>query len=59
VVIDLRHAAVTSFETEITAVALGGEVRIIVPPGVPAGLSRAVAAFGRADARCSDARPVR
>jgi DUF1707 SHOCT-like domain len=36
VVIDLCHTSVTSFETEITAVALAGEVRVIVPPGMRA-----------------------
>jgi hypothetical protein len=48
VMIDLRRTAVTSFVTDITAVALAGEVRIVVPAGfrVDAGLATAV--FGRA-----------
>jgi hypothetical protein len=33
VMIDLRRTAVTSFVTEITAVALAGEVRIVIPAG--------------------------
>lgn len=44
VMIDLRRTAVTSFVTEITAVALAGEVRIIIPAGfrVDAGLTATV-----------------
>lgn len=34
VVIDLREATVSAWETVIDAVALAAEVRIIVPPGV-------------------------
>jgi hypothetical protein len=44
VMIDLRRTAVTSFVTEITAVALAGEVRIVIPAGfrVDAGLTATV-----------------
>lgn len=44
VIIDLRRTAVTSFVTEITAVALAGEVRIVIPAGfrVDAGLTATV-----------------
>jgi Domain of unknown function (DUF1707) len=47
VMIDLRRTAVTSFVTEITAVALAGEVRIVVPAGFRVDTGLAAAAFGR------------
>jgi DUF1707 SHOCT-like domain len=47
VVIDLRHTAVTSFTTTIIAVALAGEVRIIIPPGFRARTSSAITILGR------------
>jgi len=47
VVIDLRRTAVTSFETEVTAVAVAGEVRIVVPAGFRVDASSAVTVFGR------------
>jgi Domain of unknown function (DUF1707) len=51
VMIDLRRTAVTSFVTDITAVALAGEVRIVIPPGRPGALTpvirlRSVAVLG-------------
>jgi hypothetical protein len=47
VMIDLRRTAVTSFVTEITAVALAGEVRIVVPAGFRVDAGLAATAFGR------------
>jgi hypothetical protein len=57
VMIDLRRTAVTSFVTEITAVALAGEVRIVIPAGfrVDAGLAATV--FGRTVAVIPPSRP--
>jgi Domain of unknown function (DUF1707) len=57
VMIDLRRTAVTSFVTEITAVALAGEVRIVIPAGfrVDAGLTASV--FGRTVTACPPGRP--
>lgn len=49
VVIDLHHIAVTSYTTEITAVAvLAGEVRVIVPPGFEVRTQPDVTIGGRA-----------
>jgi hypothetical protein len=48
VMIDLRRTAVTSFVTDITAVALAGEVRIVVPAGYRVDTRLAAAVFGRA-----------
>ena len=48
VVLDLRRTAVTSFATTITAVALAGEVRIIIPPGFRVCTATAVTVLGRA-----------
>ena len=47
VVLDLRRSAVTSFETQITAVALAGEVRIVVPAGFRVDTGGGVTVFGR------------
>jgi hypothetical protein len=47
VMIDLRRTAVTSFVTDITAVALAGEIRIVVPAGFRVDAGLAAAAFGR------------
>jgi hypothetical protein len=47
VVIDLRRTAVTSFETEITLVALAGEVRLVVPAGYRVEPGPAVTVLGR------------
>jgi Domain of unknown function (DUF1707) len=47
VVIDLRRTAVTSFETTITAVAVAGEVRILVPAGFRAEIAAPVTVLGR------------
>lgn len=47
VVIDLRRTAVTSFETEITVVALAGEVRLVVPAGYRVEPGPAVTVLGR------------
>lgn len=47
VVIDLRRTAVTSFETEITVVALAGEVRLVVPAGYRVESGPAVTVLGR------------
>jgi hypothetical protein len=57
VMIDLRRTAVTSFVTEITAVALAGEVRIVIPAGfrVDAGLTATV--LGRTVAVFPPGRP--
>ena len=57
VMIDLRRTAVTSFVTEITAVALAGEVRIVIPAGfrVDAGLTASV--LGRTVAVFPPGRP--
>ena len=57
VMIDLRRTAVTSFVTEITAVALAGEVRIVVPAGFRVDAGLAAAAFGRTVAVIPPARP--
>lgn len=46
-VIDLRRTAVTSFETEITVVALAGEVRVVVPAGYRVEPGPAVTVLGR------------
>jgi hypothetical protein len=50
VVIDLRRTAVTSFETEITLVALAGEVRLVVPAGYRVEPGPAVTVLGRTTA---------
>ena len=57
VMIDLRRTAVTSFVTEITAVAVAGEVRIVIPAGfrVDAGLTATV--LGRTVAVIPPGRP--
>jgi hypothetical protein len=47
IVIDLRRTAVTSFETELTVVALAGEVRVVVPAGYRVEPGPAVTVFGR------------
>lgn len=47
VVIDLRRTAVTSFETELTIVALAGEVRLVVPAGYRVEPGPAVTVLGR------------
>lgn len=47
VMIDLRRTAVTSFVTEITAVALAGEVRIVIPAGFRVDTGLAATVFGR------------
>jgi len=47
VVIDLRRTAVTSFETRLTALALVGEVRVVVPAGFRVDAGLAVTVFGR------------
>jgi hypothetical protein len=47
IVIDLRRTAVTSFETEITIVALAGEVRLVVPAGFRVEPGPAVTVLGR------------
>jgi hypothetical protein len=47
IVIDLRRTAVTSFETEITVVALAGEVHVVVPAGFRVEPGPAVTVFGR------------
>jgi hypothetical protein len=47
VVIDLRRTAVTSFETEITVVALAGEVRLVIPAGFRVEPGPAVTVLGR------------
>jgi hypothetical protein len=46
VIIDLCHTPLTAFETDITAVALAGEVRVIVPAGVRIQTGRKVAVLG-------------
>jgi hypothetical protein len=46
-VIDLRRTAVTSFETELTVVALAGEVHVVVPAGFRVEPGPAVTVFGR------------
>lgn len=46
VIIDLRHTSVTSYRTEITAVAVAGEVLIVVPPRMRAIAGRAACAAG-------------
>jgi hypothetical protein len=57
VMMDLRRTAVTSFVTEITAVALAGEVRIVVPAGFRVDTGVATAVFGRCVADVPPARP--
>lgn len=47
IVIDLRRTAVTSFETEITVLALAGEVHVVVPAGFRVEPGPAVTVFGR------------
>jgi hypothetical protein len=47
IVIDLRRTAVTSFETEITVVALAGEVHLVVPEGFRVEPGPAVTVLGR------------
>jgi hypothetical protein len=47
VVIDLRRTAVTSFETEITVVALAGEVRLVIPAGFRVEPGSTVTVLGR------------
>lgn len=47
-VIDLRRTPVTSYRTEITAVAVAGEVLIVVPPGVRAVAGRGASVVGYA-----------
>jgi hypothetical protein len=51
VVIDLRRTAVTSFETEITVVALAGEVRLVIPAGFRVEPGPAVTVLGRTAAQ--------
>ena len=46
VVIDLCHTPVTAFETQLTAIAVLGEVRIVVPPGVRLERERMLAVLG-------------
>ena len=46
VITDLRHTPVTSFRTGITAVAVAGEVLIIVPPGMRAIAGRVTRSAG-------------
>lgn len=46
-VIDLRHTAVTSFETDLTVVAVAGEVHVVVPAGFRVEPGHAVTVFGR------------
>jgi len=46
-VIDLRRTAVTSFETELTVVAVAGEVHVVVPAGFRVEPGPAVTVFGR------------
>jgi hypothetical protein len=46
-VIDLRRTAVTSFETDLTVVALAGEVHVVVPAGFRVEPGPAVTVFGR------------
>jgi Domain of unknown function (DUF1707) len=57
VMIDLRRTAVTSFVTDITAVALAGEVRIVIPAGFRVDAGFAAAVFGRTAATIPPARP--
>jgi hypothetical protein len=57
VMIDLRRTAVTSFVTDITAVALAGEVRIVVPAGYRVDTRLSAAVFGRAVADIPASRP--
>lgn len=57
VMIDLRRTAVTSFVTDITAVALAGEVRIVVPAGYRVDTRLSAAVFGRAVADIPAGRP--
>jgi Domain of unknown function (DUF1707) len=57
IVIDLRRTAVTSFVTDITAVALAGEVRIVVPAGFRVDTGLAVTVFGRTAAAAPPVRP--
>jgi hypothetical protein len=57
VMIDLRRTAVTSFVTDITAVALAGEVRIVIPAGFRVDTGFAAAVFGRTAAVIPPARP--
>lgn len=49
VVIDLRQATVSAWETVIDAVALAAEVRIIVPPGIRVQVDGSAAVIGRVD----------
>jgi hypothetical protein len=57
VMIDLRRTAVTSFVTDITAVALAGEVRIVIPAGFRVDTGFAAAVFGRTSAVIPPGRP--
>jgi hypothetical protein len=57
VMIDLRRTAVTSFVTDITAVAVAGEVRIVIPAGFRVDAGFATAVFGRTSAVIPPARP--
>jgi Domain of unknown function (DUF1707) len=57
VMIDLRRTAVTSFVTDITAVAVAGEVRIVIPAGFRVDAGFATAVFGRTAAVIPPARP--
>jgi len=57
VMIDLRRTAVTSFVTDITAVAVAGEVRIVIPAGFRVDPGFAATVFGRTSAVIPPARP--
>jgi hypothetical protein len=57
VMIDLRRTAVTSFVTEITAVALAGEVRIVIPAGFRVDAGFAATVLGRTVAVIPPERP--
>jgi hypothetical protein len=56
IVIDLRRTAVTSFETQITVLALAGEVHVVVPAGFRVEPGPAVTVFGRTAATTPPAR---
>jgi hypothetical protein len=57
VMIDLRRTAVTSFVTDITAVAVAGEVRIVIPAGFRVDPGFAATVFGRTSAVIPPAKP--
>lgn len=56
VVIDLREATVSSWETVIDAVALAAEVRILVPYGIRVRVDGSAAIVGRVDVRAPGTR---